>query len=160
MNYQLNGVLGIYSVTATDGTNSASTTFTDSPASLDQCTNGAVGTTAAQTASLKEPCIVGTVSGTSYKNWVNGNANGNKAHWGEGDFISYRVTITSLTTGSHNLIFSYDTVHGGTHAEDYLGSFDNTETTSSVPTTFHFNHNDPCVDQLPSSQCTRTKSRP
>ncbi len=154
--YALDGIMGNYTVNANDSpyTNSAQITFTDSAANLDQCTNGAVGTTAAQTASLKEPCVFGTVNGNNYKNWVNGNANGNKAHWGEGDFISYRVTLTGLTTGSHSLVFSYDTVHSGTHSEDYLGSFDNTETTSSVSSTFHYNHNDPCVDQLPLSQCT------
>jgi hypothetical protein len=102
-----------------------------SAANIDQCTNGTVGPPIA-----KEPCLVGTLGGTKFANWVNGNSNGNKSHWREGDFISYRVTFTGLTTGSHTIIFHYDTVHGAKHALDYVGSFDRTETTSPTATQF------------------------
>src|SRR2546426_6790589 len=58
-----------------------------SSASLEQCTNGATGTTIQlQQCAGSSLAAVGT-----YKNWVNGNANGSKAHWREGEFISYRV---------------------------------------------------------------------
>src|SRR6266571_4387011 len=40
--YELDGIQGVYTVDATDGTNTATTTFTDSAADLDQCTNGGV----------------------------------------------------------------------------------------------------------------------
>src|SRR2546428_8674494 len=38
--YQLDGIQGVYYVVASDGTNTATTTFTDSTAELAQCTNG------------------------------------------------------------------------------------------------------------------------
>src|SRR2546426_230123 len=122
-------------------------------ANIDQCTNGAVGPPIS-----REPCLVGSVANTSgvlkkYANWVNGNSNGNQSHWTEGDFISYRVTVTGLTAASHTIVFHYDTIHGSKHAIDYVGSFDATETTSPTATTFHRNANNPCADLLPSSQC-------
>src|SRR2546426_11076 len=115
--YQLDGITGTYNVEATDGTNTATTTFMDSAANLDQCTNGGVG-------DPLESC--------QGNNWVNGNANGQKAHWKEGEFISYRVTISGLTSGTHTLQANYDTVHGGKHAIGYLGAFHATETTGAA----------------------------
>ncbi|TLZ52584.1 MAG: hypothetical protein E6K18_02670, partial [Methanobacteriota archaeon] len=114
--YQLDGIQGVYYVVASDGTNTATTTFTDSTADLDQCTNGGVGST-------PEPCKGSNGAPIDgFKNWVNGNANGGKAHWKEGEFISYRVTIEALSAGSHTLVATYDTVHSGKHAIDYIGS--------------------------------------
>jgi len=84
---------------------------------------------------------------------VNGNVNGQKAHWKEGEFLPYRATVSGLAAGAHTLDFHYDTVHGSKHALDYLGSFDATETTSSTATALHANNNDPCGDVL-SSGCT------
>ncbi len=149
--YQLDHVFGNYLVTASDGTNTATTTFHDAgeAANLDQCTNGPVGPPV-----VPKPCIVGTVSGSSFSNWVNGNSNGAKSHWREGDFIAYRVTATGLSAGPHILDFEYDIVHGAYHAIDYLGSVNGTETFSTTPTTFHANNNSPCADKLPASQCT------
>ena len=118
-------------------------------ANLDQCVNGGVG-------GATEPCLNGTLSGTKYANWVNGDANGSKAHWREGDYVSYRVTVTGLVAGSdHKLTFHYDTVHGSKHAIDFLGSFDATETTSLTQSTFNFNHNNPCADTLGCSLTTQ-----
>ncbi len=155
--YQLDHVYGNYLVTATDGLNNADTTFHDAgeAANLDQCTNGTIGPPPAP-----EPCIIGTVGGTSYSNWVNGNSNGQKSHWREGDFIAYRVTVTGVTPGAHTLDFSYDIVHNSAHAIDYLGSVDATETFSTTPTTFHANNNNPCIDKLPASQCAPATSNP
>ncbi|HEV2413962.1 MAG TPA: hypothetical protein VGX27_04085, partial [Candidatus Dormibacteraeota bacterium] len=140
-------------------------------ASIDQCTNGPVGPPLSA-----QPCIGSNISAvsvaisginsgasTSYKNWVNGNSNGSKSHWREGEFISYRTIINGLGAGPHTIVFTYDTVHSGGHAEDYIASYDATETTSSVPTSasgqiIHANNNSPCQDlvlagQMPSSQC-------
>jgi hypothetical protein len=121
----------------------ATTTFTDSAYNLDQCTNGGVGDT-------PEPCggsniqPNGAVDG--FENWVNGNANGQKAHWKEGEFISYRARLSGISAGSHTLIVHYDTVSNSKNALDYLGSFDATETTSATASTFNANKNDPCKD--------------
>src|SRR5690348_10172203 len=113
-------------------------------ANLDQCTNGSVGPPL-----TPEPCLNGTLGGTKDANWVNGDSNGQKSHWQEGDYISYRVTVTGLTPNTdHTITFHYDTVHGSKNAIDFLGSFDATETTSLTPTTLHFNHNNPCFDTL------------
>ncbi len=113
-------------------------------ANLDQCINGAVGPPI-----VLEPCLNGTLNTTKYANWVNGDSNGSKSHWREGDYVSYRVTVTGLAAGSdHTLTFHYDTVHGSKHALDFLGGFDATETTSLTQGTFNFNHNNPCFDTL------------
>src|SRR5262249_56520231 len=105
-------------------------------ASLSQCTNGPVGPPLSPQACVGSPGAGGAVSvaipginggaNTSYNNWVNGNSNGAKSHWREGEFISYRTVISGLTGGStvHHLIFTYDTVHGGRHALDSIGPFD------------------------------------
>src|SRR5919204_2280562 len=64
-----------YLVTATgllSGT--ATTTFTDSAADLDQCTNGGVSTITQP--KTPEPCRIDS----TFSNWVNGNSNGSKAH--------------------------------------------------------------------------------
>ena len=126
-------------------------------ANIDQCTNGAVGPPIS-----KEPCLVGTLGGTKFANWVNGNSNGNKSHWREGEFISYRVEVTGLTAGSHTIVFHYDTVHGAKHALDYVGSFDATETTSPTASTFNRNDSNPCFDILGTSsgQCTSPGTAP
>ncbi|TLZ59631.1 MAG: hypothetical protein E6K13_09530, partial [Methanobacteriota archaeon] len=140
--YQLDGITGNYTVNASDGTNSATTSFTDAAGNLDQCTNGK------KSPLTLEPCRIDT----TFSNWVNGNANENKAHWREAEFISYRDTLSLDAAADYVFKIQYDTVHGGKHAIDYLGSFDATETTSATPTTFHANNNDPCSDKV--SGCT------
>lgn len=145
---------------------------TGESAALDQCTNGQVSPLSPQ------PCVGSNTAGVSvaisginsgnaasYKNWVNGNANGSKAHWRESEFISYRTILSGLSAGPHTMVFSYDTVHSGLHALDYLGSYDQTEMTSSsttsegIPSTIiHANNNSPCSDlvsagQMPQTQC-------
>jgi hypothetical protein len=114
-----------------------------SSASLEQCTNGPVGPPIApgacvgSNAAAVSVAITGIHGGasTSYKNWVNGNSNGSKSHWREGDMISYRAVVSGVATGSpHTLVVSYDTVNSSHHAIDCLGSFDQTETTSPSTT--------------------------
>src|SRR5207247_1458643 len=116
----------------------ASAASTDS-ASLGQCTNGTVGPPVAP-----EPCQGSNISavnvgGTDYKNWVNGNSNGQKSHWQEGEFISYRVRISGIPAGLNSLVADYKPEQSGLHAIDYLGSFDATETTSATAAGFHYN---------------------
>jgi hypothetical protein len=115
-------------------------TAANQAANIDQCANGGVG----------PPIVLLPCAGS---NWVNGNVNGQKAHWQEGEFISYRATLTHLVPGDHTLDIHWDTIHGGKHAIDYLGSFDATETTSPIPSALHANNNDPCGDVL-ASGCT------
>ena len=166
--YKLDGIQGTYYVrvyaSPWSGNRSelpvASVTFEDSQANLSQCTNGQVNTGALPTL---EQCAGANgnghtavlngaqVSSGGFQNWVNGNANGSKAHWKEGDFISYRTEVDNATAGPHTLVFSYDTVHGGGHGIDYLGSYDATETTSSTASPLHANYNNPCVDKVNSA---------
>ncbi len=154
-----NSFAASYLVTATGASATATTTFTDSnPYSLDQCTNGGVGET-------PEPCRGSSIQPNgaveTFKNWVNGDANGQKAHWKEGDFIAYRTRLSGLTAGTHTLILHYDTVSSKKHALDYLGSYDATETTSATATPIHANHNSPCLDlvqagEMESGDCNPT----
>jgi hypothetical protein len=113
-------------------------------ANIDQCANGPVGGIA--------PCVNGTLGGTSYSDWVNGNVNASKAHWREGQFLPYRTTITGLSSGSHTLTFDYATVQSSKHALDYIGSYDATEQTQTAHTgsasSGNFNNNNPCFDIL------------
>jgi hypothetical protein len=87
-----------------------------SSASLEQCRNG--------TSAAPDVC---TGSG-----WGNGNANSTQAHWAESEFVAYRMLITGLTPGAtvHTLTIGYDIKKSGTHAIDYLGTFNFTETTA------------------------------
>jgi uncharacterized protein YbcV (DUF1398 family) len=136
-----------YLVTATGPlSGTATTTFSDSAASLSQCTNGGVGAT-------PEPCRIDE----TFSNWVNGDSNASKSHWAEDEFIPYRTVIEGITAGEHTLIVEYDTVHSGKHALDYLGSFDATETTSATGNSLHANKSNPCLDVLTGSlafECT------
>jgi hypothetical protein len=80
-----------------------------SPAiNLDQASNGGIG----------QPPI-------SPVGWENGNQNGQKAHYNEGESIPYRARITGLTPGlQYRATFGYDVTHGGGHAIDYITSND------------------------------------
>lgn len=144
---------GLMAAVAVPSMNLASSTGAAKPggstnvsANLDQCQNGQVGPPI-----VLSPCLNGTLGGTGYSDWVNGNVNGSKAHWREGEMLTYRSTLSGLSSGGHDLVIHYDTVHGGKHAIDYLGSFDATETTALAATTFHRNNNNPCVDILGSA---------
>jgi hypothetical protein len=79
-------------------------------ADIDQCHNGGVG-------AAVEPCVGAQ--------WVNGNANGNQAHYREGDYIHYRLKFTNLVVGdSYTVKLGYDIFdNGGKHAIDYLGTY-------------------------------------
>src|SRR5206468_10435128 len=84
---------------------------------LDQCANGGVGQTV-------QPC-----TGAA---WVNGNLNGQKAHYLEGDSVPYRLLGSNLSSvGTHTIVIQWDTTTGGKHALDYLTSFNRTESTAN-----------------------------
>ncbi len=100
-----------YYVTATGAASDAQVRFATNPAAdLDQCANGAVGTT-----------------GTTCT-WVNGNLNGSKAHYNEGDSVAYRLVMTNLAPGTNTVAIEWDTTQSGKHALDYLTSYDRTVT--------------------------------
>src|SRR5438045_1545278 len=65
---------------------SAAAALAASAANIDQCQNGGVGKTPVS---------------CSDANWVNGNVNGQKAHWKEGEFLPYRATVSGLAAGAH-----------------------------------------------------------
>jgi hypothetical protein len=100
---------------------------------FDQCRNGAVG---------NPPTLVACAGSA----WSNGNLNGNNSHWAEGEFVPYRVALSGLGVGSHDLEITYRPGDSGAHAIDYLGSYDATESTSTTASALHQNHADPCGD--------------
>jgi hypothetical protein len=74
-------------------------------ANLDQCADGGVGS----------PAVA-----CSGNQWVNGNLNGTKAQYKEGDAIPYRATMTGLSIGAHTITFQWQTTKSGLHALDYI----------------------------------------
>src|SRR5258705_9055261 len=56
--------------------------------------------------------------------WVKGNAGAANSHYAEGYSIPYRMVLTGLSTGHHNLIIEWDTRQNGKHAIDYLSHYD------------------------------------
>ncbi len=123
----------LFVVTATDGTNTATTNFIDPHPTpsflLEQCRNGGDPLN-------PEPCSDLAASPTG---WVTGNTNDAHGHWVEGQFIPYRLEIGNLLTGgsiNHSVVIGYDTIKSGKHAIDYVGSWNFTETNALG--------NDPC----------------
>ncbi len=80
---------------------------------LDQCANGGGNSTATT-------CVGG---------WVNGNLNGTKAHFAEGDSVPYRAKLSGLTAlGQYKLTIEWDVTQGTAHALDYLTTYNRTVT--------------------------------
>jgi hypothetical protein len=101
----------------------AETTFVDGSANLDTCANGPT------TAPVQ----------CTGANWENGNLNGTKSHYFEGDSVPYRTVFDGLIIGNtYTVKIQYDTTQGGKHALDYLTSFDRTEPTPG---------NNPCTQK-------------
>jgi hypothetical protein len=100
-------------------------TFGNPSVNIDQCANGGVGKT-------PELC--------SGSQWVNGNLGASKAHYAEGDSISYRDTFINLAIGAgftYCKTIEWDTTKGGKHAIDYITTWDATNTGG-----------DPCGDEM------------
>jgi Prealbumin-like fold domain len=98
----------------------AETTFTDGSANLDTCANGPFGAPVQCTGD----------------NWQNGNLNGSKSHYFEGDSVPYRSIFEDLIPGNtYTITIEYDTTQGGLHALDYLTTFNATENIGNDPCT-------------------------
>jgi hypothetical protein len=97
--------------------------FSDGSANLDTCANGPTSAPVQCTGA----------------NWENGNLNATKSHYFEGDSVPYRTVFEDLVVGhAYTITIEYDTTQGGTHAFDYLTSFDRTEPTPG---------NNPCTQK-------------
>jgi uncharacterized repeat protein (TIGR01451 family) len=68
--------------------------------------------------------------------WVNGNLGPENSHYREGDSVPFRATLTGIDTSvlNHTLTIQYDTLQQGTHAYDYLTSYNRTETNADATT--------------------------
>ena len=108
-------------------------------ASLAQCKNGSL--------TAHGSCTQGST-------YVNGDLNSSNSHYREGDFVPYTAILTGLGAGANDLNIGYEVVDKGLHAEDYLGSYDTTETTSSTPSTLFANNNNPCSGLTMPTACT------
>ena len=93
--YIVDGVLGTNTLVATDGTNTATTTFEDPTVNIDQCKNGA---TTPPLGNILVPC--GTSNPPA---WANGNLNHQNSQYREGDGVPYRMSITGLTNGANTV---------------------------------------------------------
>lgn len=118
--WQIANLAGSYTLTAygVKSAQAASTKFygpavvNAGASNLDQCANGQLGA----------PVICSGLA------WENGNLNNNKAHYFEGESVSYRIRFTGLDTSvDHWVIIEWDTTEGGHHAIDYLTSYDFSE---------------------------------
>ena len=91
-------------------------------ASLSQCANDP----------FPSPSTDGCSGAPGENNWVNGNVNGSKANYFEGDSLPYRLVMDNLDTGvPHTVTIEWDTTKSGKHALDYLTSFDRTVATAN-----------------------------
>ena len=52
--------------------------------------------------------------------WVKGNVGASHSHYVEGYSIPYRIVLSDLSTGYHNLVIEWDIKQGGKQAVDYL----------------------------------------
>jgi len=80
---------------------------TNEAAELDQCRNGDLGTI---------PC-----AGAA---WEHGNVGDSHSDYAEDQYLPYRMLFTGLDiTKTYIVILGYDTLNGGQHAIDYLGTY-------------------------------------
>ena len=88
-------------------------------ANIDQCRNGTIN--------APVQCINNA--------WQNGNLGETNSHYREGDSVPFRAVMTNLDTSAgntHTLVIQYDTLQSGTHAYDYLTTYNRTETTANA----------------------------
>lgn len=124
----LNSLSGTYIVKAI-GSNErfvAETTIIAAPEAIgvdiEQCANGP--------ASTPIPC---NVSGGN-DGYTRGNLVRSKSHYVEGDSVPIRVIATGLTVGqSYTVTIGYDYTKGGKYADDYLTSYNRTESVNNNP---------------------------
>ena len=85
--------------------------------SMEQCANGGIG----------DPVVACTEANGA---WITGNVNSSKGHFLEGEVMPYRYVITSHTGTTGHVQIEWDTTKGGTHATDYITTFNATEGTA------------------------------
>ncbi len=83
-------------------------------ANLDQCRNG--------TRDAPNDC--------TGSNWVNGDLNASQAHYIEGESVPYRLILSNLALGLHNVTIEYDSTESAKHSIDYLTTYNRSETTA------------------------------
>jgi len=96
--YALDGIFGTYMVNATDGTNSATTTFTDTGVDFRQYAN-------------------------DLDQWINSILQSGKSTYYEGMSVPQRVIFVDVASTSgnvHTLTLSHEATKGGIHAYDWL----------------------------------------
>ena len=110
----LNRTLKLTAVGSPSGL-SASTTFTDASIGLyDQCSNDDGDGYGAPDTGCR---------------WINGNLNGNNSTYSEGDSTVQRLWLTGFEPGStHTVTLQYGTTKAGTHAYDFLTTYNDSET--------------------------------
>src|SRR6185436_1536163 len=86
-----------YTITAADSKSDARAAAGGSEAAnLDQCANG-------------QATIPPSSLACTGNNWVNGNVNGSKAHYQEGDSVAYRMIMTNVPAGARHVTIQWDT---------------------------------------------------
>ena len=101
--YILDGITGTYYVTATDGTNTAETTFVDTPAiqyNLEQWAD-------------KPPA-----------NWQNGDLNPTNSQYHEGEAVPFHLLIDNPGVSNISVRIRYNAKRSGINAYDFLVSYD------------------------------------
>jgi hypothetical protein len=94
---------------------------------LDQVRNGGVGCDV--TSTCEDPA-----------DWVNGNAGASNAHYTEGESIPYRLVMTGLSLGVHNLRIEWDITHGGANAIDFITHYQQGVSEAILPCGTGANH--------------------
>lgn len=83
---------------------------------------------------LEQCANLGTTCDSTHANqWQNGNLGSSQAKYFEGDSVPYRSVIDKLTPGeTYAVTIEWDSTKNGKHAQDYLTTFNRTETTADL----------------------------
>ena len=89
---------------------------------LNQCANG----------SFSAPIQCNIASGND--GYTRGELGASKSHYKEGDFVPIRLVVTGAVPGtSYTATLGYDYTKSGTYANDYIGTYTQTESTGNDP---------------------------
>jgi hypothetical protein len=73
-----------------------------------------------------------TCDSTHASQWQTGNLGSSNSEYAEGESVPYRAMFTNLTSGkTYKAVLEWDSTKSGSHAIDYITSFDRTETTAA-----------------------------
>src|SRR4030042_1279777 len=128
--YDLDGILGTYTIWVSDGTNTCLGTFTDANIDFSQCANDQDNN------QIKDSC-----------NWINGAINQNNAIYTEGDSVPQRLLLKIDNKGTHTVRIRYEFTKSDEYAYDFLTTPNLTQTGSLL---------NPCADRpgfVNSSMC-------